>query len=47
MFAVAFDLVLIETRKHHPRGVTQAYNDISVLLRKHDFRVGAGKRVHW
>ncbi len=42
MFAVAFDLMLIETRKHHPRGVTQAYNDIGVLLHKYDFEWAQG-----
>jgi virulence-associated protein VapD len=28
MFAIAFDLVVEDTEKHHPTGVTQAYRDI-------------------
>lgn len=37
MFAIAFDLVVAETNKHHPKGVTQAYNDISTILIKYKF----------
>ena len=29
MFAIAFDLIVAETQKHHPKGVTQAYSDIA------------------
>jgi len=38
MFAIAFDLVVGDTRIHHPRGVTQAYNDILKTLEPFDFR---------
>ncbi len=31
MYAVAFDLVVADTEKHHPKGVTQAYTDIGVF----------------
>lgn len=31
MYAVAFDLVVADTEKHHPKGVTQAYG-LSFLL---------------
>lgn len=37
MFAIAFDLVVADADKHHPRGVTAAYTDISVTLRKFNF----------
>lgn len=37
MFAIAFDLVVAETEKHHPKGVTQAYNDIGNTLQKFSF----------
>ena len=32
MFAVTFDLVVAETIKRHPKGVTQAYSDIAGTL---------------
>jgi virulence-associated protein VapD len=32
MFAVAFDLVVAETQKHHPKNVPQAYSDIGSTL---------------
>ena len=32
MFAIAFDLVVEDTRKRHPKGVAQAYLDIGVTL---------------
>lgn len=32
MFAVAFDLVVAETQKHHPKSVPQAYTDIGSTL---------------
>jgi hypothetical protein len=32
MFAIAFDLVVADTEKHHPKGVSQAYTDIAVTL---------------
>jgi len=42
MFAVAFDLVVADTRQHHPRGVAQAYDDIAALLRKYGFEWAQG-----
>ena len=38
MFAVAFDLIVAETEKHHPKGVTQAYIEIGMALQNHVFR---------
>lgn len=38
MYAVAFDLIVAETEKHHPKGVTQAYTDIGAVLGEHGFR---------
>lgn len=38
MYAIAFDLTVADTRKLQPRGVTQAYADISVLLERYGFR---------
>jgi len=38
MFAIAFDLVVADTEKHHPRGVSQAYTDIANTLRHFGFR---------
>ncbi len=32
MFAIAFDLVVAETSKHHPKGLSQAYADIGAVL---------------
>ena len=29
MYAVAFDLVVADTERHHPKGVSQAYADIN------------------
>jgi virulence-associated protein VapD len=37
MFAVAFDLVVAETEKHHPKSVPQAYTDIGATLAEFDF----------
>ena len=37
MFAIAFDLVVSDTRRHHPKGVSQAYSDIASTLQKFDF----------
>ena len=37
MFAVAFDLVVADTRKHHPVGVTAAYREIGDVLAKYGF----------
>lgn len=38
MYAIAFDLVVADTLIHHPRGVAQAYADISVVLEAYGFR---------
>ena len=37
MFAIAFDLVVADTAKHHPKGVAQAYTDIANTLQKFGF----------
>lgn len=37
MFAIAFDLVVSDTAKHHPKGVSQAYTDIGNTLQKFGF----------
>jgi len=37
MFAIAFDLVVADTLRHHPRSVTQAYADIGTVRTRHDF----------
>jgi len=37
MFAIAFDLIVKDTKKHHPKGVTQAYIDISDTLNQFGF----------
>ncbi len=38
MYAVAFDLVVADTEKHHPKGVTQAYTEIGAALGEYGFR---------
>lgn len=37
MFAVAFDLLVADTAKHHSKGVTQAYTEIGAVLGEHGF----------
>jgi virulence-associated protein VapD len=37
MFAITFDLVVSDTEKHHPRGVSAAYADIGSTLRNFAF----------
>ena len=37
MYAVAFCLVVAETEKHHPRGVSQAYTEIGASLGEHGY----------
>jgi virulence-associated protein VapD len=37
MFAIAFDLIVAETLKAHPKGVSQAYTDISAALERYQF----------
>lgn len=43
MYAIAFDLVVADTEKHHPKGVPQAYADIGALLNEHGFRRVQGR----
>jgi virulence-associated protein VapD len=38
MYAVAFDLTVVDTEKHHPKGVSQAYTEIGAILGEHGFR---------
>ena len=38
MYAIAFDLVVADTELHHPKGVSQAYADIGVILNERGFR---------
>ena len=38
MYAVAFDLVVADTEKHHTKGVTQAYTEIGSILSEYGFR---------
>jgi len=38
MYAIAFDLVVADTENNHPRGVSQAYTEIGVVLSEHGFR---------
>jgi virulence-associated protein VapD len=38
MFAIAFDLVVADTERHHPKGVSQAYTDIADVLQRFGFR---------
>ena len=37
MFAIAFDLVVADTAKNHPKGVSQAYTDIGNTLAQFGF----------
>lgn len=37
MFAVAFDLVVADTKENHPKGVSQAYSDIGSTLSEFGF----------
>ena len=38
MYAIAFDLVVADTEKHHPKGVAQAYTEIGAVLGGYGFR---------
>jgi virulence-associated protein VapD len=38
MYAIAFDLVVADTAKHHPQSVAKAYSDIGAVLHEHGFR---------
>ena len=37
MYAVAFDLVVADADKYHPKGVSQAYTEIGAVLGEHGF----------
>ena len=37
MFAIAFDLVVQDTQRLHPKGVAQAYTDIGATLQRYRF----------
>jgi len=37
MFAIAFDLVVADTKRNHPTGLPQAYADIAAALASYDF----------
>jgi virulence-associated protein VapD len=37
MFAIAFDLVVADTARNHPKGVSQAYADIGATLANFGF----------
>jgi len=38
MYAVAFDLMVAETKRHHPKSVAQAYADIGAILADYGFK---------
>ena len=38
MFAIAFDLVVAETERRHPKGAPQAYTDVAAVLNRFGFR---------
>ncbi len=38
MYANAFDLIVADTERHHPKGISQAYADISAILNGRGFR---------
>ena len=44
MFAIAFDLTVKETTKHHPKGVSAAYADIGATLAEHG-SMGSGQHL--
>jgi virulence-associated protein VapD len=37
MYAIAFDLVVAETERTHPKGIAQAYSDIAEILGRYGF----------
>ena len=37
MYAIAFDLVVADAERHHPKGTSQAYADIRRTLAKYGF----------
>jgi virulence-associated protein VapD len=38
MYAWAFDLIVADTKAHHPKGVSQAYSDVGAILGAYGFR---------
>ncbi len=38
MYAVAFDLTVVDTEQYHQKGVSQAYTEIGAVLGEHGFR---------
>lgn len=42
MYAVAFDLVVAETAKYYPKGVSQEYYDIGGILGQYGFERAHG-----
>lgn len=38
MYAIAFDLIVAETQKQHPKGVSYAYAEIGAVLAEYGFR---------
>ncbi len=38
MYAIAYDLIIAEVNKNHPKGVSQAYIEIGATLAQYDFR---------
>jgi len=42
MFAIAFDLVVADTARNHPKGVAQAYADIRSVLNQDAADAGGG-----
>ena len=42
MFAIAFDLVVADTLRHHPQGVTKAYADVEKSLLRFGFSRAQG-----
>lgn len=37
MYAISFDLVVADTERHHPKGVSQAYAEIGSILSQYGF----------
>ncbi len=37
MYAIAFDLVVADTEKNHPKGISHAYTDIGSILNSFGF----------
>ena len=47
MYAVAFDLVVADTERNHPKNVAQAYADIGTTHGAHGFRRVQGSQYAW